>query len=207
MSVKLTYEEYKNDFFNYEKYKRKPTKNKNRSKNNHKHKNTHNPNKLFDMNSNNNDITNYMYNSNNNDITNYMYNSNNNDITNYMYNSNNTNTNLCKIFTMTPVIVNMYETKNYQTTVKLFCNADFKESTFQPITVLVPVNALCNIPVLISHYTVSYTEYMSTMSGLNKNDIVFQSTKYTTQFGVDDTCNNKKQIWNVDIVVLDIYSE
>jgi hypothetical protein len=183
MSVKVTYEEYKNKFFNYEKYERKPTKNKNKSKNNHNHKNIHNPNKLFDMNS------------------------NNNDITNYMYNSNNTNTNLCKIFTMTQVIVNMYETKIYQTTVKLFCNADFKESTFQPITVLVPVNVSCNIPVSILHYTVSYTEYMSTMSGLNKNDIVFQSTKYTTQFGVDDTCNNKKQIWNVDIVVLDIYSE
>jgi len=112
-----------------------------------------------------------------------------------------------KIFTTHQIIVNIYERKYYQTTVKLFYNSGFSLSTLQPITVLVPVNDTTTIPVTITHYSVPYAEYMSGISGINDNDIVFQSTKYSAQFCVDDSFNNKKQIWNVDIIILDIYSE
>ena len=115
----------------------------------------------------------------------------------------------CINFTPTlPINVITYETKRYQQVVTLYYSSEVTQAKHQSITVLVPVSDSHTIPVSISHYIISFSDYMMQHNyTVTSNDMVCRSTKYTTQFGVDDVYLHKKQIWNVEITVVDVYSE
>jgi hypothetical protein len=107
------------------------------------------------------------------------------------------------INTITPVspVLSMVESKYYQASIYLYCLPNIKESSYQIVTVYVPVNESNTVPVNFTHYIISYSDYMMQ----NKVNVVNPPKKYSAQFVTYDTYTNKRQNWNIDAFIIDIY--
>tara|TARA_B100000900_G_scaffold411953_1_gene432683 strand:- start:151 stop:720 length:570 start_codon:yes stop_codon:yes gene_type:complete len=91
----------------------------------------------------------------------------------------------------------------------LLCYSPFlKESSYQNIRVIVPVTKKESIPVSIPHHIISFTDFMmqKKLITCSKNkDFLYRTKKYTAQFGVDNVDTQVQEIWNVEVLVSDIF--